>query len=552
MGTSDAAASTDDQAARPGPAGEARPPRTPLVTPPAATALLLSAALGLFVVVLLRHAWMCDDAFITLRTVRNLVAGDGLRWNLIERVQVYTHPLWMLLLSAAYAFRPDPYRVTMAVSIALSVATVWLVAFRLARELRAALLAVAVLVSSKSFMDFCTSGLENPLVHLLYAAFWMEVTGSAWRRPPSVPETAPPEARLTRLALLAALLGTCRLDALLLVSPALLAQAVRDRADRRALWRGLAGLAPLFAWELFSLVYYGFLFPNTAYAKLAVGIPAGALAAQGFGYYVSQLSHDPISLLIIPLGVAAPFLARQRRLYAAAAGLILHGAYVVAIGGDFMAGRFFSTPLLGATILLARCLPALLGAAVIPVHLPAAAVAAVAFVITPRPTLSANADYSNALPPAQGDWDARGIADERAYYYPGSGLLRVAGDREVPMDEWPAKGRAFRPNQAVVWGRVGASGFYAPPGAILVDGLGLTDPLIARLPIADPTSWRIGHFVRQIPEGYLASLESGQNLIKDPRIAELYRRLRVVTSGPLWRWERWKEIVRLNLAGSRL
>ena len=34
------------------------------------------------------NAWVCDDAFITLRTVDNLVHNRGLTWNPGERVQV--------------------------------------------------------------------------------------------------------------------------------------------------------------------------------------------------------------------------------------------------------------------------------------------------------------------------------------------------------------------------------------------------------------------------------------------------------------------------------
>jgi hypothetical protein len=48
---------------------------------------------------------MSDDAYITLRTVDNWVNGRGLVWNTAERVQTYTHPLWMLLLSAALLHR---------------------------------------------------------------------------------------------------------------------------------------------------------------------------------------------------------------------------------------------------------------------------------------------------------------------------------------------------------------------------------------------------------------------------------------------------------------
>ena len=49
--------------------------------------------LAAYAILLVRTAWMCDDAFITLRTVDNFVQGYGLVWNVGERVQVYTHPL---------------------------------------------------------------------------------------------------------------------------------------------------------------------------------------------------------------------------------------------------------------------------------------------------------------------------------------------------------------------------------------------------------------------------------------------------------------------------
>jgi arabinofuranosyltransferase len=409
-----------------------------------------------------------------------------------------------------------------------------------------------VFVSSKSFVDYSTSGLENPLTHLLYVLFLARLLGVPLRAgraaAPPPGKRAVPE--LAWLALPAALMACNRLDSLLLVAPALVERAVRERRDRRALLGALVAFAPLFLWELFSLVYYGFLFPNTAYAKLGAGIAGVVLAEQGLLYYLSQLSHDPISLLVIAVGLGAPLLARERRLYAVAAGVALYLLYIVKIGGDFMAGRFFAAPLLGATVLIVRCLPALVRPGAVPVLAPAAVVATLAFVMTPRPTLSSNIDYNNDLPPKLGGaWDSRGVADERAFYFGGSGLLRVARGMGVPMDGRATEGRQLVPGKAVVMPNTGARGFYAPAGAIVVDPLGLTDPLIARLPARDKRAFRIGHFDRDIPDGYLPSLESGQNQIKDPDIAELYRRLRVVTEGPIWRWERWKEIARFNLGG---
>jgi arabinofuranosyltransferase len=124
---------------------------------------LKAAALAVCAFVLLRHAWISDDAFITLRTVRNLVEGEGLRWNLHERVQGFTHPLWMFLLAFAYSLTHEPMAAGLLLSLGLSLATLYLVAFRLRLPAPAALLAMAGLVSSKSFVDYSTSGLENPL-----------------------------------------------------------------------------------------------------------------------------------------------------------------------------------------------------------------------------------------------------------------------------------------------------------------------------------------------------------------------------------------------------
>ena len=52
---------------------------------------------------LVRTAWLSDDAYITFRTVDNALNGYGLRWNVADRVQSYTHPLWMFVMTAAQA-----------------------------------------------------------------------------------------------------------------------------------------------------------------------------------------------------------------------------------------------------------------------------------------------------------------------------------------------------------------------------------------------------------------------------------------------------------------
>lgn len=61
---------------------------------------------------LFRTAWMSDDALITLRTVLNVTRGFGLRFNVAERVQTFTHPLWMVLLTVGYLVTGNVYVTT--------------------------------------------------------------------------------------------------------------------------------------------------------------------------------------------------------------------------------------------------------------------------------------------------------------------------------------------------------------------------------------------------------------------------------------------------------
>jgi arabinofuranosyltransferase len=495
-------------------------------------ATLLVAAVAAVVV---RTAWMSDDAYITLRTVDNWVNGRGLVWNTAERVQTYTHPLWMLLLSAAYFVTREAYLTTLALSVALSVATVAIFGLAIAPSARPVLVAGAVLVLSPSFIDYSTSGLENPLLHLILALFLAEHLRDA---------SPSPRIHVLRLSLLAALGGLTRPDALVLLGPPLAAAAWPSRGFRAA----VAGLTPLAAWLAFSLLYYGFPFPNTAYAKLNTGLTAAELWPQGIAYATNFLRNDPLAWAAVMLGPIVVAVCGARRDVAVAAGVALHVAYVVRVGGDFMSGRFFTTPLFASVCLLSR----------VRVASPRAAVWALAAGIA-----ALGAFNGRRLPPFSGPgfgivsgeaWgrshvDAHGIGDERAFYYQGTGLLRADGAFEAPDDHpWASMGRHLRTigTRLALRQNIGLHGYYAGPSVHVVDMLALGDPLLARLHMAPGTPWRIGEFLRPIPCGYIQTIQTGRNRIRDPGVAEYYDRLSVVTRGHLLDSRRLAEIWRLN------
>ncbi|GAC1627625.1 MAG: hypothetical protein NVS9B10_16790 [Nevskia sp.] len=515
---------------------------TPLDSLPAAPAertlrWLKAALLLVFLLSALRIAWLCDDAFISFRTVDNFVHGYGLTWNTDERVQAYTHPLWLFVISAAHALTREIYLTAIAVSVLTSGAAVAVVLFRLTADLPRALLFVALLLLSQALLDFSSSGLENPLSYLLVALFVL-----LWQAPGAAPR------RLSRLFLIGGLAALNRQDLVLLLGPAL-AVAFWPLRSWSALRRALLALSPLLVWELFSLVYYGFPFPNTYYAKLNTGIPAQDYLLQGLIYLEDTLVQDPATLLILLLGLVFAAGPGTRRLQAPlAAGMALYLAYVVSVGGDFMQGRFLSVPaFLGAILLVQH--PAVVSATF---RAPLGALLVVA--ATLANLLFVSTHYGEGLTSDQLRFRRNGIANERQFYQQfGQGLSRLDRSSRLPWDHpWASAGAGWRagpgPHVEAVY-VAGITGYTAGPTVHLVDRHALSEPLLARLPIAG--GWRIGHFERRLPPGLLESLRTQQNRIADPGLAQLYERLNLVTRGPLWSWPRFKAIAFLNGGGYR-
>jgi arabinofuranosyltransferase len=496
----------------------------------------LAVAIGLtalYLAFVYRYAWVAEDAYITLRTVDNFVNGHGLRWNIVERVQAYTHPLWMLVVTCVYAFSREDFLTLICTGLATS-ALAFVALQRLARSTAQALFCGAVLILSPAYIDFSTAGLENPLAHLLLILFAAQLlTGSARRH------------ATFRLTFLAALIMTNRLDHGLLVLPALLFQLVRvEQSWRQTLREVLLGLAPLLAWELFALVYYGFPFPNTAYAKLNTGIPSRELWRQGYFYLSDHVAADPLTSFAIVGGLGLAAVTAERELHLFAVGNVAYLLYLVAVGGDFMFGRFLTAPLIVSLIIAARFRASRRTELI--VALLAAAALAVGIV-------SARAPWRSPLRPAPEPVQNRhGIADERSVYAAHSSLAARRGKPYYIEHIWADTGRFLRQygqDQVVSENNVGFLGYFAGPRVLIVDRNALTDPLLARLPI-EPGPWRVGHYPRQLPAGYLATLRSpaaGDNELVDVSTAQLYQRLARVTQGPIWSGRRFAAILRLNL-----
>jgi hypothetical protein len=81
----------------------------------------------------------------------------------------------------------------------------------------------------------------------------------------------------------------------------------------------------------------------------------------------------------------------------------------------------------------------------------------------------------------------------------------------------------------------------------LVDPYALGDPLLSKLSVRKPEHWRVGHYLRGIPQGYIRSLQDDDDELADPKLHHIYSVVRILTRDPIWSFSRFKEIAKMNL-----
>lgn len=478
----------------------------------------------IFLFILLKTAWVSDDAFLTMRSVDNFINGYGLRWNILERVQIYTHPLWMFLLSGIYCFFPNPLVSLYFLSIIISMATVYFFGAKFATNYVKMILGFSILFFSKSFIDYSTSGLENPLTHLLMLSFLSLFL--------SQKEFS--KKRVFFLFFIASLVAVNRMDTFLILIPSLLYILYQKRNLQTLLYATL-GFSPFALWELFSLIYYGFLFPNTAYAKLAMGIDGALLVQHGYSYFLDSLLRDPLTLFVIFSAILFSFFEKNKKNALVALGIFLYLIYIIKIGGDYMGGRFFSSLLLMATVILMNTK-----------YLYASSWKLKYFLFLG--TLFLLRFYSLS-PYALHAVTNNGIVDTRIVYTQETGLSTLDLENLHPESIWveqglrhKAKGRTL-----TVGGTTGMFAFYAGPRLHVVDTYALGDPLLARLPTKDLNDFFMGHFTRNIPLGYWRCDSCYGDRIRDENLRKYYEKLSfLIHREPLFSLERAVMIWRMN------
>jgi arabinofuranosyltransferase len=309
-------------------------------------------------------ACVAEDAFIAFRFAKNLAIGRGLVWNAGEApVEGYTDFLWVLLSAATIRLGLNVVLFAQVAGVAAAYGTLWLIWRAGRRHLRlepvVAILPVLLLAVAGPFATWAASGMEMSFFTWL-ALLSAYLVAEVWQNDRSR------AAAWSAITLVAATLTRpegAMLAALLLGGSTLAALAVRRRLSEftaaTALYLGLFGL--YFAWRYSR---YGYLLPNTFYAKTGGGLDqvlrGGLLTFLFYMQFVLPLA--PIALVAIwehglpsprvLAGGLASLLQRHALVVCAATVTVVYTLYNIAVGGDYMAMHRFFVPVLPFIYLL--------------------------------------------------------------------------------------------------------------------------------------------------------------------------------------------------------
>lgn len=437
------------------------------------------ALLALGGVAAFTRLWACEDAYISFRYVENLLDGHGLVYNIGERVEGFTHPLWLLLITLPTALGLPVRLSALSISLLFTLATFYLVLFEDRKpDGNPVLLPLApvLFITHTGFRDFSASGLEFPLTALLLTMFLLSYKKSGLLAKPRYHGAllaflylTHPEMILLAVVLYARLaaqwVGYSRQgkssEARLLV---------KDALDLSLPIILLAG-----GYHLFRSLYYAELFPNTYFAKAGLG----AYWSQGWAYFLHFWRYSPVLLASLLSAIAlyalqgrfrSEFRQQQERMTMLVLAAVL-SLYVVRLGGDFMAYRFLLPVLVILGILWNDLLDHLLTTS------RSVAIGSVAMVALSSLLLL---DPINA-PQREGH-----ISDERQYYDLYHPPL-LALFEEPEQHRWYKAGLALKEWQKetqypVVYAttNIGYLGYAAGSAVRVVDAYGLTDREVAR------------------------------------------------------------------------
>ncbi|MBI3194423.1 MAG: tetratricopeptide repeat protein [Ignavibacteriae bacterium] len=297
-----------------------------------------------------------DDSFITFRYVKNFAEGHGLVFNIGERVEGYTTFLWTILLAVPAILNFDLISISQIIGVLFGLATLYLMV-RLSRDFSSSsrpigfsLIAVLFLASNSAVAYWSISGMETGMfMFLTVLSVWLYI------------KERKQEMKFAYAPFAFVLLSLTRPEGMYLFGLTMMhfvAEVFLDKERNRkeefkrlTLWGALYAvpIGLFMGWRLF---YYGWLFPNTYYAK--AGFSKEYFNA-GVDYFWQFAGMDLFwgALLVVPITILLWKRRSSETLYLSFL-ILTYTAYIVSVGGDVLPNFRFFISILPLIYLLAQ------------------------------------------------------------------------------------------------------------------------------------------------------------------------------------------------------
>lgn len=319
--------------------------------------------LGLFIAILcafyahVQHfKFIQDDSFITFRYIKNFAAGNGLVWNIGERVEGYTTFLWTVLLAIPAKLGLDLITTSQFVGMVFGLGTLvllYVLSSTISEERRPigfASIAVLMLAVNSSVAYWTVSGMETAMfMFLTVLSVWLFLQERASSK------------RFAVHPIAFALLSLTRPEGMYLFGLTILYAGAEvffsGGQDKKAAISRIARWCVIYAVPVglfmgWRLSYYGYLFPNTYYAKAGL---SQEYFKSGIEYFVMFAKHYLFwgALLLLPA------LSLYRRKWSSplvylAFLTVTYTAYIITVGGDVLPAHRFFIPILPLIYLLVQ------------------------------------------------------------------------------------------------------------------------------------------------------------------------------------------------------
>jgi arabinofuranosyltransferase len=306
--------------------------------------LILFIIFLVFLILCLKISFLSDDAFISYRYATNFVNGFGLVFNPGEKVEGYTNFLWVMISAMLIKFNIDPLSGTRIITIIFSFLTIF-VTYLIATEIFKIIgliscLSVALLAFNPGFVLWSYSGMETIFFTFLITSgnfFILKFIDEDKSKFLIVASIFFSISSLTRPEGIYFFV----LNFLFLLIDSFLRKDWKSTSFeiRKFILPVLIFLIIFGSYFIWRYTYYGFLFPNTFYAKTGFDNQIARGLYYCFKFYRESLAMG--LLLIFPAYLILKEFRNRKIQYMI---FIISGFifYIILIGGDnLLVQRFF-------------------------------------------------------------------------------------------------------------------------------------------------------------------------------------------------------------------